>query len=219
MDGCLLCARFALRNGFFVLFIISVEICRGPQRCMLMLQIALLGFCLCSLYAPLMAQEDLGDRIEWSASRKLAWSDYKGQPDPQISAAASTTTYLSIEYEIENGKLLYFISSTFSPARSWVRHPTDHVLGHEQGHFDIAELYARRLHQRMLNYRFDRSNFREKLENIYQTIQKEKDDLQNQYDRETDHSRNEAKQKEWEEKIRQWMKETDSFAQYPKRGI
>jgi hypothetical protein len=184
-----------------------------------MLRFALIGLLLCAANADLVAQEDPEDRIAWSASRKLTWTDYKGSPDPSISAAASTTTYLSIEYEIENGKLRYYISSTFSPKRSWVRHQTDHVLGHEQGHFDIAELYARRLHQRMLNYTFDRSNFREKLEEIYQTIQKEKDDLQNQYDRETDHSRNEAQQKAWEEKIKLWLKEADSFAQYPKREI
>ena len=82
-----------------------------------MLRIALLGLMLGSIQVSLMAQEALEDRIAWSASRKLTWTDYKGQPDPAISAAASTTTYLSIEYEIENGKLLYYISSTFSPPK------------------------------------------------------------------------------------------------------
>lgn len=169
---------------------------------------------LCQLSLPAQTDEV---RMEWSANRKLNWADYQGTPDPTVGAAASTTTYLAIEYEIENGKLLYYISSTFSPARSWVRHRTDRVLTHEQGHFDIAEIFARKLHQRMLDYQFNKNTFREVLGNMYNTIQAEKDQLQNQYDRETNHSINEELQKAWEEKIKLQLKETEKFADYPKR--
>lgn len=174
---------------------------------------------LCSLLMATTAliAQPANDRIEWSASRKLTWNDYNGAPDPKIGAAASTTTYLKIEYEIENGKLLYYISSTFSPSLSWVRHKTDHILGHEQGHFDIAEIFARKLHQQMKEYKFNKATFREVLGKMYNDIQSQKDALQNQYDRESNHSINKEKQKEWEEKIAKLLKETKEFSDYPRR--
>jgi hypothetical protein len=40
--------------------------------------------------------------IDWAASRHLSWGDYKGAPDPASDAAASTTTYLGIEYKMDD---------------------------------------------------------------------------------------------------------------------
>src|SRR5687767_2000030 len=91
--------------------------------------------------------------LRWSSTRKLAWSDYKGRPDPASDAAASTTTYLGIDYHFSNNGFTYKIDSRFSKTRSWGLHKTEYILSHEQGHFDIAEVYARKLHQKMGEYK------------------------------------------------------------------
>jgi hypothetical protein len=160
------------------------------------------------------AQEKNEELIPWSASRKLVWSDYKAKPDPNSDAAASTTTYLGIEYNMRNNSFGYKITCSFSKNRSWGLHQNDHILGHEQGHFDIAEIYARKLNKQMSQYKFNKNSYQQDLTKIYQGILKEKEDFQNLYDAETNHSINKTKQAEWLTRISSLLEEYKSFAGY-----
>ena len=72
---------------------------------------------------------------------------------------------------------------------------------HEQGHFDITEIYARKLDNALREYNFNPKRFKTDLDEIYKDIMEEKEELQNQYDLETDYSRNKEKQTEWLKKI------------------
>ena len=161
-----------------------------------------------------LAQEAGEDILTWSASRKLTWSDYKASPNPKSDAAATTSTSLSIDYHISGSQFSYTIKSWFSRSRSWVRNQTDHILSHEQGHFDIAEAYARKLHQRMSAYRFNKNNYQKELNRIYNEVADEKAAVQKQYDRETRHSIDEVKQAEWLKKISRLLDELKDFADY-----
>src|SRR5215212_7515699 len=98
------------------------------------------------------AQSDDEKMIKWDSTYHLSWADYKGHPDPRSDAAASTTTYLGIEYRMNEKGLSYSIQCRFSLSKSWGRSKTDFVLQHEQGHFDIAEIFARKLNQKMQQY-------------------------------------------------------------------
>jgi hypothetical protein len=163
------------------------------------------------------AQERGEDLINWSATRKLTWADYKGRPDPNSDAAASTTTYLAIEYNITSNAFGYKIQSRFSRTRSWGLHKTEYILSHEQGHFDLAEVYARKLHKEMSEYRFDKNNFKKDLKKIYDEVTEEKEEMQNRYDRETRHSINKTRQAEWLQKIEDMLREYEAYADYQDR--
>lgn len=152
--------------------------------------------------------------IDWSADRKLKWTDYLALPDENSDAAATTSTALGIEYKLTNGSVLHRIICRFSTTKSWGRNKTEYILAHEQCHFDITEIYARKLNQAMLEYKFDSKNYKGDLDKIYQKIVKEKQDFQKLYDLETDHSRNKEKQKEWLKKIEDLLKLTEDFAKY-----
>lgn len=158
------------------------------------------------------------DLINWNAARKLTWADYKGSPDPNSDAAASTTTYLAIEYNIQTNSFGYKIQSRFSRTRSWGLHKTDYILSHEQGHFDIAEIYARKLHKEMSEYQFDKKSFRKDLKKIYDDVTEEKEEFQNQYDRETRHSINKTQQAEWLKKIQDLLLKYQDYADYQQAG-
>src|SRR5688572_7904558 len=80
-------------------------------------------------------QNEKEELLDWSASRRLTWADYKSRPNPNSDAAASTTTYLGIDYNINSTSFSYKIESRFSKTRSWGLHKTDYILSHEQGHF------------------------------------------------------------------------------------
>lgn len=157
------------------------------------------------------ADEEL---INWSKNKKLTWADYKGNPDPASDAAASTTTYLSIEYKISTDEFGFMIESRFSKSRSWGRHKTDYILSHEQGHFDIAEFFARKLYKEMKTYRFNNRTYQKDLKRIYDNILEEKEAMQNDYDRETRHSINKEKQEEWLKKIAEMLEDTNEYADY-----
>ena len=159
------------------------------------------------------AQDKNEELISWS-TQKLSWSDYKANPNPDSDAAASTTTYLAISYNISPKGFSYKIQSRFSKTRSWGRHQSDYILSHEQGHFDIAEIFARKLHKAMSEYEFNRKTYQKDLNEIYQKIVKEKEEMQNEYDEETNHSINRQKQAKWLEKIEELLEETAPWADY-----
>lgn len=152
--------------------------------------------------------------IAWNENRKLTWDDYKGKVQRGSDAAASTATYLGIEYNFGKNGFDYKITCSFSKTRSWGLHRNDYILSHEQGHFDIAEIFARKLHKKMSEYVFNKNSFKEDLKNLYINLTAEKDAFQNKYDEETNHSINKEKQTEWLKKIEETLNELKDFANY-----
>lgn len=174
----------------------------------------LLSFLLASLPFFPAAQENTEELIHWAEDQRLTWQDYKGKADPASGAAASTATYLGIDYDFSPGGLTYRITCSFSKNRSWGLHKTNYILSHEQAHFDIAEIFARKLNMKMTAYRFDRNSYKKDLRKIYEQIIVEKEEMQTRYDEETNHSINKEKQSEWLEKIRNLLNELVSYKVY-----
>jgi uncharacterized protein DUF922 len=152
--------------------------------------------------------------LEWSAAQRLTWDDYLAAPSTSSDAAAITSTALGIEYHIRNNSLTYKITCRFSKTRSWGRYKTTYILQHEQGHFDITEIFARKLAKEIREYRFNPRKYQDDLGKIYKKVMDEKEDYQNKYDVETDFSRNKEKQAEWVKKIAAELEEMDGFADY-----
>jgi hypothetical protein len=160
------------------------------------------------------AQPTSEELIDWNVSRRLTWDDYKASPNPNNDAAASTTTYLRISYNISSEGFTYKIRSQFSRTSSWGRYKTDYVLKHEQGHFDIAEIFARKLNRQMHDYVFNRRSYQKDLNRIYFGIENEREQMQNDYDLETNHSINQEKQALWFKKIDSLLREYDDWKNY-----
>ncbi|HEX6426379.1 MAG TPA: DUF922 domain-containing protein [Niastella sp.] len=152
--------------------------------------------------------------IPWSASRKLTWSDFKGTPDPHSSNAALTSSNINIEFGYDDEGFQYAIKCNFDKNRSWVRIKNNDVLVHEQGHFDIAEIYARKLNKLMKAYRFNAKTAGTDVNGLYENAMKQHRQIQIQYDNDTDYSRNKQKQEEWLKKIADDLKSLEAFANY-----
>jgi lipopolysaccharide export LptBFGC system permease protein LptF len=152
--------------------------------------------------------------IPWNASRKLTWNDFKGDPDPHTSNAALTSSNINIEFGYDETGFQYSISCNFDKNRSWVRIKNNEVLAHEQGHFDLAEIYARKLNKTLKAYHFNAKTASKDINQLYEDAMKQHRLTQTQYDQETDFSRNRPKQEEWLAKIEQQLKETAPFANY-----
>lgn len=138
------------------------------------------------------------DVIYWSKDIKLTWDDFKGDIKdlPQRSAAISD---IKIDYASFSSKSLD-VRVKFNCKKSIKnsRLIDDELLRHEQYHFNIGELFARKF----------RKKIQEKIEggdtgsvDIFNQMQKDFKSYQESYDEETQHSTNVEKQKEWEDKI------------------
>ena len=115
------------------------------------------------LLLPLSGYAQHEQFIEWSSAKRLTWDDYLAKPPSSTDAAAITSTALGVEYSLKNNNLAYTITCRFSKTNSWGRHKTDYILLHEQGHFDITELFARKLAKELKEYKFSSRNTRKTL--------------------------------------------------------
>lgn len=155
---------------------------------------------------------DKDDLIQWSNLRRLNWSDFMAVPPEHAYNAALTCSSIEMRFTY-NGELLdYVISCNFEKSRSWGRIKNDYILAHEQGHFDIAEAYARRLHKAIKNYPINEKTLGRDMNALYKKTMDDLQQMQKQYDDETDHSRNVPQQKLWLVRIGKML---DVLPSYP----
>jgi hypothetical protein len=87
-------------------------------------------------------------KFEWSSSRKLTWEDYKGTraPDQDTNIAATTSCRFGLLANPAGTVTNEFICHQ-SSVRPGQKKPA--LLAHEQLHFDLCEVFARRLRKEL----------------------------------------------------------------------
>jgi hypothetical protein len=160
---------------------------------------------------------DNDDSILWSENRKLNWSDFKGvavsgDPADALTYTAHESGFeafgVGSRFHVESEVKCYFIKKL-----SWVKPgmQTVYLLNHEQRHFDLAEVGAREFRKKLRQAQFTSENFQKEVQRITREIDDKYKKLQEEYDRETDHSRTEEKQKEWNKKIDGMLKGLEDY--------
>jgi hypothetical protein len=90
----------------------------------------------------------------WPQHPRLAWDDFQGRP-PKSASYPSAVSDTGFKYQLvcRNGMLDIDGAAFFSPSGSWVKpdRKTPELLRHEQGHFDMAEVYALKLRKAILD--------------------------------------------------------------------
>ncbi len=155
--------------------------------------------------------------ISWDETYKLGWDNFRASPNHQESAAAITASGITFGFSIKrtNARVVSFTSDVhahFYPEQSWYKKDIadTHVLRHEQLHFDITELYARKFRQR-INQLSISNNLQSALKNIHNNINEELEQLQGRYDEETDYSRNFEAQAKWQAYITGELKKLSKY--------
>jgi|Deesub1362B_J571_1020462.scaffolds.fasta_scaffold06994_2 hypothetical protein len=170
--------------------------------------------------------------LPWSASRPLTWDDFQGEPPEDADErdeAAEISMWLGYTYQTrvwfdrDSGKWKVHLTSvtttnTMGRDRSWAvqGQRTPALLNHEQKHFDLNEVYRRLLDAALqkLVCKLETSGstrqeaeeeMERRLREVFDKHRKKCDEVQEQYDRQTDHGRDAAKQQEWDRKISDWL--------------
>jgi len=165
----------------------------------------------------LFVQNDNEPVISWNDNYRLSWQDFKAQPMRNVGAVATTASGITFGFSIrESDKRVISFSTEvlahFYPEQSWYKpeRADNHVLGHEQLHFDITELFARKFRKR-LSVLKTTNDVAKKLRATHEAINKELAAFQNQYDAETNFSRNVEAQLQWQILIRRELQKLESF--------
>ncbi len=153
--------------------------------------------------------------IYWSAERKLSWGDFKARPDRNSTNAAMTATDIRFDftYNTRDG-FKFHITCRFDKNSSWGRVKTDYILSHEQGHFDIAEIYARKLNKALNAFIPGKGDPTPDVNKIYENVMRELTVAQAQYDKETNFSINKGEQSRWLLKINDDLRSNEANADY-----
>lgn len=152
--------------------------------------------------------QEIVESMPWDASKKLTWADFKGPIPFGAVAAATTASGISYEYSANlihhEVKLDFTVTAFFYPNESWYKPKVcdEHILQHEQLHFDISEVFARRMRMKLRNTSFT-ENVKSEIRKIYKEILQELDELQDKYDWETNFSRNKEAQARWNAQIKE----------------
>jgi hypothetical protein len=100
---------------------------------------------------------DSDDVIYWSSDYKLTWDDFEGEPRFDYESISALTSSGIIHYKgCKDGEITFKVQAYFEKDESWVKEEalTDYHLIHEQIHFDITELSARRLRRSLKKRKF-----------------------------------------------------------------
>jgi hypothetical protein len=161
----------------------------------------------------------------WQAGRHLRWADFQAPAtvlspaDPffATSAASCAPVLQVIGTKDETGRNSFFVTAALDRSRSWVRDPlaphSERVLAHEQGHFDICELTARRLRQHITReYESGRDVFAPVFRQALQRLLDEQASLNMRYDQETAHGLLPVPQQQWQQQLGRELAELAAYA-------
>lgn len=142
--------------------------------------------------------------LPWSAERALAWSNYLGRPDETSNAAAVTAYKFSYREECVGDAFTFRVLSQFDQALSWVKPKAlvtlsgrSRLLVHEQAHFDLSEVQARKLRRALYQLRTPCSMTSDERKTLVMQHIREDAETQRRYDADTGFGANDMPQRRW----------------------
>lgn len=171
--------------------------------------IAFLFFVLFTSFLHITQEESA---LEWTSYQKLTWKDFIGSPIEDSSYDAVTTTsflFKGMRWDKKGAK--GSLIAVFFKQKSWTKSSNFLLLEHEQGHFDITEIYARKFRSKLKKTKLRNKFASKELQYIYHIYISEMEKWQGLYDVETNHGKNREKQEEWNKKISERLNELEEY--------
>lgn len=158
------------------------------------------------------------NEIIWRSDRKLTWDDFKAHPNQEIiknSVIIQAQTAASIELFSSSSKnelLTIKVCTKFIKDKSWTVVRNEKLLKHEQLHFDIFELYARKMRKAFDSLNMKKVKDIRQYEDIYDLYNQKCDQYNELYDNQVYF--NDARQEQWFKKV---ATELDNLKKYEDR--
>lgn len=151
--------------------------------------------------------------------RLLMWEDFRAEAPGNSHFAAYTMTRVNLESAYTGrGKLWsgeFKVEAVFLPEKSWVRNDrrsrSERVLAHEQLHFDIAELSARKLRKALSELPEWSADLKQRANKLFEQCVEEGEQMQKRYDKETNHGLDSAAQERWKQWVEAELQKMSAF--------
>jgi hypothetical protein len=179
---------------------------------------SLIILCLCLLSGPLFGQGfmvvDTTSYVEWKAERPLNWADFVFRDirrgDQQ--SYALTSVIHSVRGDIKDGKPNFEVRVLFVKKDSWTTSSGNRaLLAHEQLHFDLAELYGRKIRKQFVAMGAQGIETLGDYKKSVKVLLNEFKRKSVSYDKETKHGRIEEEQKEWERYVKAELERLNEY--------
>lgn len=172
----------------------------------------------CMLHTTAVSTQNLNDLsgkesdslIIWTKDRKLTWNDFKSKKSVRQNSFAYVKAGIILKPFYIDSNFSYKVIAVFKKNFSWKSKDNKGLLNHEQLHFDIAELFARKMRKEIFNQKKILSAEDYKI--IYNKLNKEYKEYQKKYDHDTVHSIITEEQEKWEKKVAKELKELENYA-------
>lgn len=158
--------------------------------------------------------------IPWSVDRRLRWSDFLGPPPAESAEAARTVYLLSYESRCRGQEFQFSVAALFLPQQSWVRPRVlasadagARVLGHEQTHFDLTEVYARRMRKFFAELYNPCGLVEEGVRESVDRFVRDEAQAQARYDKETRYGLDVGRQQQWDREVSEMLVALTAFAE------
>jgi predicted secreted Zn-dependent protease len=160
----------------------------------------------------------LGHTQSQGQRKILSSADFKGAPDYKEDFLARTYVTVSLQYNPVScdipGKVKMAVETTISvSSKSWMKfnmirtkEMLNELLSHEQGHYDLNEIFAAELKKHLTESCFDKLQYKMQVDSIFKSLHNKYDKLQLEYDRDTDHMRQKGMQAKWKRVINVMLK-------------
>lgn len=173
---------------------------------------------LISLFCLLTVNVLFGQKIIWQEGQKLVWDNFKSQVNRKNNSDVAAYTHCGWEYSVvksTNPKTPVKIQvvAIFNEDRSWKdpKKMNDYILLHEQKHFDIAELFTRKLRKEIEEKIKTSGDYDKKFKAVYQKLSTDYKNFQMSYDKNTEHGMNKEKQAEYNAVISEELDQLKSY--------
>lgn len=160
-----------------------------------------------------------GQRIVWKEDVKLKWSNFKSKINNQRGNNVVAYTNCGWVYSVvkstnPKSPVKITIETVFNEDKSWkdVKHINDYVLAHEQKHFDIAEVFARKLRKEVYEKIKTSGDYNKYFQSIYNKILNDYRKFQVSYDKDTKNGIDEEKQAEYNRIIAEELENLKSYS-------
>lgn len=154
-----------------------------------------------------------GDTIVWKKDSLLKKEDFKAKGKGKNGPLGYTTTCIFLYPNESNGMLVFSVEALFLKSKSYITEYSEYVLKHEQLHFDICELYARKLRKMISDKDFKKvHNVMQEIQQMYNKVSAECNREEDKYDTDTNHGLNAAKQQVWIDDIQKQLQELDAYS-------
>lgn len=152
----------------------------------------------------LKAQEqayDPKEHILWNEFYKLRWDDFQGSAAEDAAGDAATSVQIKAKPYMVKNKVRYNVYALFNKKKSWSRDQSAQLLVHEQLHFDLAEVFARKIRKKIRELSAQNVNDVKVYNQAIQILLQESNEADQRYDLETLHGALDQKQAAWAKQI------------------